>query len=236
MKINLKITALILLMQALMNTVSSQTANYQLQQIYQKMMQAKDYTVQANIKVDLPFIKMLPIQAKIYFKQKDKFKVDSKSIAIVPRQGFEQLTKMLNDTNSFSSLISGIEKTGAIETSIINIIPLADTSDLILGKVWIDKQKMLVLKSQLTTKLNGTILTEYTYGSQVNYGLPDQMIFTVDIKKFKIPKSVSADINNAKVKEENKNKKEKKGKIFIRLSQYQINKGLDDKIFLKVEK
>jgi outer membrane lipoprotein-sorting protein len=215
------------------SSAQSQTnANQVLRGVYTKLQKAKDYSVQANIKVDMPFIRMLPIDAKIYYKQKDKFKVESKSIAIVPRQGFDQSSKMIADTNSFTAVIQGSELLNGVNVSIINIIPLSDTSDLILGKLWIDPKQSIIHKSQLTTKSNGTILTEYTYGSQAAFGLPDKMIFSVDVKKFKIPKSVAADMNNSsadKKKDENK----KTGKIFITLTNYQVNKGIPDSVFKK---
>lgn len=235
MKIRFKIACTVLLLLCLTRNSSAQNPNQLIQSIYQKLMQAKDYSVNANIKVDLPFIRMMPIDAKIFFKQNNKFKVESKSIAIIPRQGFDQLPKMLGDTTSYTAVMTGKELIGHTETSIVNIITLSDTSDLILGKLWIDKQKLLVIKSQLTTKKNGTILTEYTYGKQVMYGLPDFMTFTVDIKKFSIPKSIAADINNAKVKDKDQDKKDKKGRIFITLNNYQINRGLNDNIFDKTK-
>jgi len=207
-------------------------ANAILRDVYGKLQKAKDYSVNAHIKVDMPFIRMMPIDAKIYFKQKDKFKVESKSIAIVPRQGFDQASKMLADTTAYTAVAQGNELTGKIQTTIINIIPLSDTSDLILGKLWIDAKQSVILKSQLTTKSSGTILTEYTYGAQIAYGLPDKMIFSVDMKKFKIPKSVSADINNT-TKEEDPKKDKKKGQIFIDLTNYQVNKGIADAVFIK---
>ncbi len=213
-------------------SVAQQNANTILNGVYTKLQKAKDYSVDVHIKVDIPFIRMLPIDAKIYSKQKDKFKVVSKSIAIVPRQGFDQASKMLADTNSFSTIIQGKEMVGTEQAIIINIIPLADTSDLILGKLWIDIKDNVILKSLLTTKSNGTILTEYTYGSQKIFGLPDKMLFTVDIKKFKIPKSIAADINN-EAKEVDKSKEKKKGQIFITLTNYQVNKGILDTIFKK---
>ncbi len=206
-------------------------ANKILRAVYVKSQKAKDYSVDVNIKVDMPFIRMMPINAKIYYKQKDKFKVESKSIAIVPREGFDQASKMLADTNSFTAIVQGNELIETIQTTIVNIIPLSDTSDLILGKLWINTQQNSILKSQLTTKSNGTILTEYFYGTQAVYGLPDKMIFSVDVKKFKIPKSVSADINNTD--KPDKTKENKKGKIFINLTNYQINKGIPDNIFKK---
>lgn len=212
---------------------AQQNANQILRAVYSKLQKAKDYSVMANIKVDMPFIRMLPIDAKIYYKQKDKFKVESKSIAIVPRQGFDQSSKMLADTNSFTAILQGGEIINGIQTSIVNIIPLSDTSDLILGKLWVDTKQNVILKSQLTTKSNGTILMEYVYGSQTAFGLPDKMIFSVDVKKFKIPKSVAADINNNDKEKTDKAKDPKKGKIFITLTNYQVNKGIPDSIFKK---
>lgn len=219
------------LLSSLSFTTQTQSPNSILNGVYKKMMKAKDYSVQATIKVDLPFIKMKPVEAQIYFKQKDKFRVISKGIAIIPRQGFDQLTKMLKDTTSFTAVNSGSETIGNALTTIISVIPSADTSDLILGKLWIDSKQNLVLKSQLTTKSNGTILTEYTYGTQVSFGLPDNMVFTVDVKKFKVPKSVAADINNSKKADPKADKK--KGKIYIKLYNYQVNKGISDDVFKK---
>lgn len=206
------------------------TASSLLELINKKSIKAKDYSVDAAIKVDLPFLKMLPINAKIYFKQKDKFKIVSKSISILPRQSFDQLTTLLQDPTSFSAMFQNSDTIGKIETKVVSIIPFSDTTDLILGRLWIDPISLLVFKSQLTTKSNGTILTEYFYGSQSEFGLPDKMIFTVDIKKFKIPKSVTIDINNSKPTKE---VKDKKGKIFISLNNYLVNKGISDSVFDK---
>ena|SRR6218665_456704 len=228
-----KCAGILLFLAFFISQASAQTnANAILRGVYNKLQKAKDYSVNAHIKVDMPFIRMMPIDAKIYYKQKDKFKVESKSIAIVPRQGFDQASKMLADTNAYTAVAQGNELIGNVQTTIINIIPLSDTSDLILGKLWIDAKQNVILKSQLTTKSSGTILTEYTYGAQIAYGLPDKMIFSVDMKKFKIPKSVSADINNT-TKEEDKNKDKKKGQIFIDLTNYQVNKGIPDTVFKK---
>ncbi len=212
-------------------SIQSQNPNTILNAVQLKLNKANDYSVNVNIKVDLPFIKMLPINAKIYFKQKDKFKVESKSIAIVPKQGFVQLNKLINDTNSYTAVLQNSDNATGTKISLINIIPLNDTGDVILGKLWIDEKNSVIKKSQITTKTNGTILTEYIYGAQLAFGLPDIMNFEVDIKKFKVPKAVAADINtNAKKEAE---KVGKKGKIIIKLTNYSINKGIADAIFKK---
>jgi len=211
--------------------ILAQQPNKLLNSVYSKLNKAEDYSVDAHVKVDLPFIKMLPINAKIYYKQKNKFKVDTRSIALVPRQGFVQLTRLIADTNGYTAVQQGSELINNVRTAIINIIPLSDTSDIILGKLWINEKLEIITKSQITTKSNGTILTEYTYGSQIGYGLPDVMRFEIDVKKFKIPKGVAADINTTKAKA--KENPAKKGVIIITLTNYVVNKGIPDSIFKK---
>ena len=207
------------------------TANQVLHSLYSKLMNAKDYKANAHIKIDLPFIRMLPVDAEVFYKQPDKFKVKSKGIAILPKQGFSDFSKTIKDTNSYTAIITGKEIIAKTNTTIINVIPNADTSDLILGKLWVDTEKNIVLKSQLTTKSNGTLIIEYFYLTQLYYGLPDSVIFTVDVKKFKVPKGVTADINNSNTPETNSGKDPKKGKIYITLKNYIVNKGVADSVF-----
>jgi hypothetical protein len=206
-------------------------ANELIKAVYNKLQKANDYSVDANIKLDMPFVRILPVNVSIYYRQDNKFKVVSKSIAIVPRQGFDQLSKMLADADSYTAMVQGEEKIGTVQTSIVNIIPLSDTSDLILGKLWIDPAQHVILKSQLTTRSSGTIVTEYAYGSQIAYGLPEQMIFSIDATKFKMPKAITGDMYTDVTNEKDKGRENKKGKIYINLTNYKVNKGIPDSIF-----
>jgi hypothetical protein len=205
-------------------------ANMLLKEVSATMQKANDYSVKAHIRVDMPFIRILPVDVKIFFKQPDKFKVESESIAVVPRRGFEQIPRTLEDFRTFTSLIQGEERIDSVLASIVTVIPLSDTSDLVLGKFWIDPERHVVLKSQLTTRSSGTIVTEYTYGIQVAYGLPDRMVFSVDVGKFKLPKNLPED-NHQTPDEKEKETKDKKGKIYITLTDYQVNKGIPDAVF-----
>ena len=69
----------------------SQTVDQTVDALIKKINLVKDYSVHANIKADIPLIRVLPVNATIYFKQKDKFKVVSKGIAILPKQGFMEI-------------------------------------------------------------------------------------------------------------------------------------------------
>ena len=212
---------------------AQKTPNQLLHGVYQKMMKVKDYSVEASIRADIPLIKILPVKAVVYFKQPDKFKVESKSIAILPRQGFSDVTKIIRDTTSYTAVFTGKEKIGSSISQIISVIPSIDTGDLVLAKFWIDISRNLVLKSQLTTRSSGTMLIEYSYSSQATFGLPDNMIFTVDMKKFKIPKVMTSDANSPTKAPKNTNNASKKGVILIDLKNYKINRGLNDEFFRK---
>jgi outer membrane lipoprotein-sorting protein len=202
-----------------------------IKKVHDKLNKVNNYKADITIKVDLPYIIMMPINTKLYFKQKDKFKIDTKSIAILPKQGFLQLNKLVTDTINYTTIFQSFELINKVKTELINLIPNNDTSDVVLAKLWVDSENQIIIKSQVTTKSSGTIKTEYTYGSQIAYGLPDKIKFIVDIKKFKIPKALAADINTSKNKEVEK----KSGEIIVTLKNYDINKGIADSFFDKVK-
>ncbi len=208
--------------------LGTKTPNQVLLGVYNKMNKVKDYSASARIKADIPMIKALPVNAKIYFKQKNKFKVESKSIVILPKQGMNDFSATISDTNSYTAVLKGTEVLNKTSVKVINVIPNSDTADVILAKFWIDDINSLVRKSQLTTRSNGTVVVEYFYKDQKTYGLPDSMIFTVDVKKFKVPKGVAVDIQKTKT---NTATAAKTGKIYVRIKEYSINKGIPDSKF-----
>ena len=47
--------------------LAQKTANQLVYGVYQKMNLTKDYSADVNIRVDLPFIRMLPVDAQVYY-------------------------------------------------------------------------------------------------------------------------------------------------------------------------
>ncbi len=210
----------------------AQDANQAITELITKMNSVKDYSVDALITSDIPMVKILPSKATIYFKQKDKFKIDAKGIAILPKQGFTDISKMLAQRDSYTAITMGNEVIGSTKTEIISVFPVSDTADLILAKLWIDPVNDIVMKSQITTRSSGTVSILYTYAAQLRWGLPDKLIFTVDVKKFKIPKGVATDINKTGTTDPNK-PVAKTGEIIIDLTNYKVNLGIKDEVFVK---
>ncbi len=198
--------------------------------VLDKFNTVKDYQADALIDTKISFLNMLPQKAKIFYKQPNKFRVKSTGIAILPKQNFDNLFNLLAKEDGYQAFTSGSEIINGYKTMIINVIPNADTSDLVLAKIWVDNARNLIVKSQLTTKSNGTVLIEYEHGKHIDTGLADKITFTVEIKKYKIPKAISADINSPTSKVP-PGKEPKTGKILITLSNYIINKGVPDSVF-----
>ncbi|MFO0495385.1 MAG: hypothetical protein ACK50Y_07625 [Flavobacteriia bacterium] len=205
-----------------------QTPEALVSNVIKKLNSVKDYTVSATIKANIPMIKILPNEATIYFKQKDKFKVESKGITILPKQGFTDVNNFLSKKD-YVSVVNDTVNIGGVKTYLISVIPNSAGNEIVLAKLWIDPVNSVMMKSQVTSKSNGTVTTNYTYGDQIKFGLPDKMVFEIDVKKFKLPKSVAADIN--KVSDNQKKKVNNKGTVTILLTNYTINKGLSDSIF-----
>ena len=220
-----------LLIIAIQFGVIAQEANDILSKVVTKLNTVNDYTVTATVKANVPMIKILPSKATIYFKQKDKFKVVSKGIVILPKQGFTEINTFLANKKSYVAVVGDTTKISGVLTKLITVIPNGEGSDIILAKLWIDTKRSVIMKSQITTKSNGSVATTYAYSDNVTYGLPSQLVFEIDVKAFKLPKSVAADINKSTT--EKKTKPNNKGVITISLTDYKVNTGLSDAIFTK---
>jgi outer membrane lipoprotein-sorting protein len=146
----------------------------------------------------------------------------------LPKQSFNELPRFLALQNAYTALVTGKETIAGSDCTQVTVLPSDDAGDLVLLKLWVDTEKNLLLRSQTTTRSNGTVSTIYSYGQQAAYGLPDRLQFTVDVKKFKIPKGLATDINRTTTPEK---ETARNGTITVVFSDYVINKGLNNGLF-----
>jgi hypothetical protein len=155
--------------------------------------------------------------------------VESNGIAILPKQGMSDLTGFLSNTKKYTSVLGDAKTINDHKTKLVSVLPTDENSEIILAKVYISPADELIYRTVLTTKSSGTVTIDYEYNLNKKYGLPNKMTFTVDIKKFKMPKSVASDIRNNDKKK--KYKENEKGTIVITFSNYLVNKGIADDVF-----
>lgn len=208
----------------------AQDPNELVQSVRLKLEKVKDYTSDVHIKALVPMIKIDEVDAKVLYKQPNQMKVESKGIAILPKQGLGELNQFLSNEKAYTCALNGSKMIGDVKTAVVSVLPLTENSDVILVKLWIDPVKDLILKSQITSKTNGTLDVNYYYGSQAKYGLPYKMVFTIDVKKFKLPKSVAADLHQHK-KKPKANEGSQTGTIILQFTNYKVNQGISDAVF-----
>ena len=185
----------------------------------QKYARVKKFTADVNIASDIPAMKILPAQATISYIAPNNLEVTSKSIIVLPKQGFREIQNIISQKNKYTAIYMGQEIINGRNSHLITLLPKSDAEDWIMAKIWIDAAESLIVQSQITTKSSGTLKVIYLYNSQKQWALPDQMWIEVDVQKFKIPKGVATDLHRNR---ETQNQGTV-GKIQLTFTNYKVN-------------
>jgi len=209
----------------------SKDPNEILNNVIKAFEEIEDYVVDVNIKVDVAFLKVPEANAKIYFKQPDKVHMESEGFALMPKQGmnFSPTGFLKTDYTAFYN--KEIELNGT-DVSIIKIIPLDESSDVILSTFWVDQSKNRIMKVESSRKPSGTFTIDLIYPEdKPDLLLPASLVFTFAIEEMHFPTGITGDSNSENNNENEKEDKDKMGKVYINYSNYQINQGLSDDLF-----
>ena len=191
----------------------------------------EDYQVNVKIKVDVDFLKMPEREATIFYKKPDKFHIDSDNFALLPKSGLNSSPLGFLNYEHKAYYIREDTVNGVI-ASVIKIIPLDVTADVILSTLWVDNQRNIILKVESTRKPQGTFFIDMEYSkTKQGFWLPSSMIFsfTVDLSLYpgKLDKNKSSESGKSK---ENSDEN-KMGKVYLTYSNYKVNIGLPDELF-----
>ena len=210
-------------------TLNAQNAS--LQGYVNRLNAVADYKADVNVKASIPSISIPVTNAKVYFKKPTKFKVVSNSIVILPKQGMSDLNAFFTNPKKYTQVPGEIKMLNGVRTQLITLLPSEESSEIILAKLYVGTSEPLLYKAIITTKSSGNFTIDYTYSDAKKFALPSRMVFTIDVKKFKMPKSVASNIRSTgPTKPVNQ---EQKGTITITFSNYLINKGISDSFFTK---
>ncbi len=191
-----------------------------------------DYSVDVHVKVDVSFLKVPDMDAKIFFKQPDKMRIKSDNFALLPKQGFNfSPVNLLRKKHT--ALLVKFENLKGIETAVIKVIPLEEVSDLILSTLWIDLENYVIIKVESTARPSGTFTIDFDYEkTTTDFYLPSKMTFTFPADQMLIRKSIRDPFNSSENKNgSEKEEDEKMGKVTVSYSNYVVNKGISDDIF-----
>ncbi len=188
----------------------------------------KDYSVDIEIIIDMDFVDAPNSNAKLFFKQPDKVKIESEGFAIIPKQGLTFSPSELL-TDSYSAIYIKSEILDSFMVDIIKVIPLEDSSDILLSTLWVDPLYSVIRKIESVTKKMGTITIYLEYGDKVTPSLPSTAKFFFNTTK----SGHGTMFKNNDKSESNKEKGKLSGSVIIKYSNYLLNQNLDDSFFIE---
>lgn len=203
-----------------------------LQQVKEKYDKVTDYTADGKLRTNVLFIKAPVAKVKVYYKKPDKLKIkNEKGVSFIPKGSVNINMNNVLGLNNYEAIASGTEKISGTSCQVIKIFPLSDDDNIIRATLYIDEKQLLVRKSVISTKENGTYELLMQYNKYAAYGLPDRVELTFNTRDYKLPKGISIDYDNGAGKERADKPENKKGKIEIEYTGYVINKGVSDEVF-----
>lgn len=215
--------------------IASEDAQSIIAGVNKKFAQVNDYTADAHLKFNIPGVKIKDLDGRAFYKKPGKFRIKAKGIFFLPRQNMaQQMNMMLAATDTYTAVLSGQEQVGAVRCAVINVIPLATDGELVIARLWVDPERSLILRSQITTRNSGTVETFNTFGANAAQALPSSIEVKVETGKFKVPKMFAADINKNSSSRP-AGPASKYGTIKISFNNYRVNTKLNDAVFTEKE-
>jgi len=196
-----------------------------------KLDKVNDYKATGKMKIDVSFINVPPASINVFYKKPNKFKVKKvKGISIIPKSGVSININSLLSNDNYKAVSAGQKEVSGIVTKAVMLIPMQENSEVVLMTLYIDEKNLLLLKTSITTRENGSYEIDMSYGKYSSWGLPDKVIFSFNTKDYKLPKGLTLEYEKGGKKKDAKIKN-KKGSVEITYSSYVINKGVDEKEF-----
>lgn len=190
-----------------------------------------NYKATGKMKIDASFVNAPVSDVQVLYKKPNKFKIKKvNGVSILPKGGFNLNLNSFFLNDNYKAVSAGTKEINGILTKAVMLLPLDEKSDVVLMTLYIDEKAALIRKTSVTTRDNGSYEMGMEYKKFSAYGLPDKITFTFSTKDYKLPKGISMEYDKGDSKKDAKNKSSK-GIVEITYSNYEINKGVDDKEF-----
>ena len=228
----------ILCMLSLGTSAQQFTAEELFHKVRGKLDVVKDYVADVKMKIDVSYMRVPVLRGKLFFKAPDKLKLERHGgISILPKKSISLTANSLIPSGAATVIDAGYDTIQNRRTHVIKVVPDDDRNDIVLTRVWVDEDRLLALRTETTTRDNGTVKMELEFGKYSELSLPDKVTFYLDVKDYKLPKGVTMDYDHGNnMPKAPTDGKPKKGKIQITYLGYKVNTGLPDSIFTEKNK
>ncbi|MDM9631827.1 hypothetical protein [Robiginitalea aurantiaca] len=143
------------------------------------------FEASVEMEVDISFVTMPVKEAEISYVKGEPIAITSEDFVMIPKRGLDLTLNELY-RYPFMTLSLGKVQLQGRECDLIKIIPTTEASDFSIASVWVDRETLHVLKSQISTKKNGVYDIFYTYQAEED-PLPSEIRVEFEVSGVKIP-------------------------------------------------
>ena len=234
--------------------VPAKSQNTDLEKIKNKIItqfsKIDDYQVDINIKINMTGFRMPKKKIKMFFKNPDKLNIKTNGFAIIPKTGINnnpnELFEMFNyitevkrtirDNKQFY-FITGIVNPDSIDVPIKNF--QSEESKIIMSLL-IDAKEWIITEVEIFLDKEKIFSIKTDYINIDNIMVPQETKLVIGIKEIsRIKNNFNSDLlfnsdnDLAKASGFNLKNDEFIGEISMKFSNYIINKGIDDNVFIR---
>lgn len=189
-----------------------------------------DYTADVSVKVNIEYLKVPDINAKVYFKKPDKMHIESKGFALLPKQGLNFSPDALFD-NKFTAIYESDKEIENEVYHIIKIIPEESEKGPSIITLYVNSKLYTIGKIISLGERQGKVEVNLKHKLvDDRYWLPEKVDMLMDVGNLRFGRRRQS---QKETPSENKVEEKQVGRVTLTYSNYVVNKGLDDKIFEK---
>lgn len=193
----------------------------------------KDFSADIDAEINMERVQIPKMHAQMFFKQPDKVHFSSQSFLLVPREGIALNPSVLKEhylpTSAMRDTIEG--------KKVFKLLLAAKDSKTRLRalSIWVDPFNWTVIKMETIPYEGRTLSMKFMYElQQEKYWLPLKLVVSFESESDKMPKDSSSSMDNQF--DSPQRSLPRSGTVTIHYSNYKVNIGLSDELFVKKEK
>ncbi|HEY9166737.1 MAG TPA: hypothetical protein VIS48_11305 [Candidatus Kryptonia bacterium] len=182
----------------------------------------EDYVVNVKVHMDIPDVKSPDMEGTVYYKEPDKYKMESKGLFFLPKEvGVFNPKKF--DPDAFDVKFVDTTEVDGVPAVRVSLSPKKDESGMREVILTIDERDWLIREIASVPYPGRQASAKITYDRFGNFQLPVRIDVNLDIDKGNMPMG--------RFGGEQAVRRGLKGNVEIYYSNYKINSGLSDSIF-----
>ncbi len=206
--------------------------NLVIEKIRQQFGSINDYTADVSVQVDIEYLKVPDINAKVYFKKPDRIHIETKSFALLPKQGINFSPDALFE-KKFTAIYENDSEIDSQIFHIVKVIPEESEKGPSIITLYVNSRNYTIGKIITLGERAGKVEVNLDHKLVDNkYWLPEKVEIFLDDSSLRFGRRRQ---QQKETLSENKTEEKQEGRVTLIYSNYVVNKGIDDKIFEKEE-